>query len=392
MIQPAERLEKLPPYVFAVAAQRIRKMTTDGIDVIRLDIGSPDKPPPDTVINQLIESVHNPKIHGYSGYQGTPAFRKAIAQYYQKRFGVTVEPEREVLPLLGSKEGIINLCLAYLNPGDLVLVPDIGYPSYSMGARLTGAEIYWLPLTRENGFVADLSQVPEAIADRAKFLWVNYPNNPTGVVISNQQYDQIMRFCAQHDILLVSDNPYVEVTFDGCVAGSALQSPDALNHAVEFVSFSKTYNMAGWRLGAAVGNREVIQKLLQIKSNVDSGHFLAIYEAGITAIEDTTESWEHERNHIYQQRRDRVLEALPQIGLDADVPKGSLYIWAYVENGSGLDYAEAALEHAHVALAPGSAYGPGGERYIRISVSVPDDRLDAALNRLKEWYPRSQFA
>lgn len=392
MIQPAKRLENLPPYVFAVAGQHIRKMTAEGIDVIRLDIGSPDKPPPEAVTQRLVQAAQNPGNHGYAGYQGTPAFRKAVAHYYQQRFGVTVDPEREILPLIGSKEGIINLCLAYLNPGDIVLIPDISYPSYAMGAHLTGAEIYWMPLDRESGFIPDVTQVPDDIAKRAKFLWINYPNNPTGTVISDEQYAAITDFCIQYDILLVSDNPYVEITFDDYIAGSALQPANALSTTLEFISFSKTYNMAGWRLGAAVGNHEVIRRLLQIKSNMDSGHFLAIYEAGITAIEETTETWEQERNHIYKQRRDRILEALPQIGLDADIPKGSLYIWAYVENGNGLDYAEAALENAHVALAPGSAYGPGGERYIRISVSVPDDRLEAALNRLKDWYPRSSFA
>ena len=315
MIESAARLNNLPPYVFAVVGQKIRQMTIDGIDVIRLDIGSPDKPPPPAVIDTLISASQNPGNHGYSGYQGTPPFRQAVAAYYQRRFGVSLDSDKEVLPLIGSKEGIINLALAYLNPGDVVLVPEIGYPSYTMGAQLTGADIHWMPLSPGNDFLPDLSQIPAEIAEKAKFLWVNYPNNPTGMAVSANDYAHMVAFCQQHNILLVSDNPYVEITYDGFISGSPLQIPGAIETTIEFMSLSKTYNMGGWRLGAAVGNSAVIKKLLQIKSNVDSGHFLAIYEAGVTALQTTSSDWEQERNRVYQQRRDRIMQVLPQIGL-----------------------------------------------------------------------------
>jgi LL-diaminopimelate aminotransferase len=383
---PANRLTNLPPYVFAVIGQRIRQMVTDGIDVIRLDIGSPDFPPAPAVIESLTQSAHKPDKHGYSGYQGTPAFRQAVARYYDRRFGVQLDPNHEVLPLIGSKEGIVNLCLAYLNEGDTALVPNIGYPSYAMGARMAGADIQWVPLQAEHGFRPDVSLIPQEVAGRAKIFWINYPNNPTGAVIDGTDYDQIVAFCRENSILLASDNPYVEITYDGYRAGSVLQSPGAMDVAVEFMSFSKTYNMAGWRLGAAVGNADILKTLLQVKSNIDSGHFLSIYDAGITALDQTTASWEHERNSIYERRRDRVMAALPDIGLRAHPPQGAIYIWAQVDAADGGAYTETALAQAHVAVAPGGAYGPGGERFVRISLSVPDNRLDEALNRLREWY------
>ncbi len=388
MFAPANRLKNLPPYAFAVIGQRIRQMTQEGIDVIRLDIGSPDQPPPPAVIESLTHSANQPGNHGYSGYQGTPAFRRAIARYYERRFEVILDVEKEVLPLVGSKEGIVNLGLALLNEGDIVLVPDIGYPSYSMGARLADAEVYWLPLREESGYLPDLSIIPADIASRAKILWINYPNNPTGAVAELSHYQEMVNFCRANHILLASDNPYVEVTFDGYRADSVLQAENAKDIAVEFMSFSKSYNMGGWRLGAAVGNAEVLKMLLQVKSNVDSGHFLAVYDAGITALEYTTPEWEYTRNLIYQKRRNRVLEVLPSIGLHARKSQGSIYVWARVEKGDGMDYANAALDEAHVSIAPGGIYGPGGEDYVRISLGVLDDHLQTALERLQVWYAK----
>jgi LL-diaminopimelate aminotransferase len=363
-------------------------MTAQGIDVIRLDIGSPDQPPPLPVIESLAQSAHNPDHHGYSGYTGTPEFRQAVSRFYDRRFGVKTNSDTEVLPLLGSKEGIINLCLAYLNEGDIALVPDIGYPSYAMGARLTGAEIHWLPMLAENHFLPDLDAIPADVAQKAKILWLNYPNNPTGVGAPMSFYEKAVNFCRANDILLISDNPYVEITFDGYRAGSVLEVPGAMECSVELMSFSKTYNMGGWRLGAAVGNAEVIKALLQVKSNVDSGHFQAVYDAGITALDDTTEEWAVERNALYERRRDMVLAALDDIGLDAHKPQGSIYIWAKVREGDGKTYVQHALEEAHVSLGPGDAYGPGGVPYVRISLSVHDERLAEALERLKRWHNR----
>ncbi len=383
---PATRLKTLPPYPFALLNARTRELKIQGHDVIGLDIGSPDMPPPDCVIDALNRSAREAGNHGYSGYKGTPAFRSAIADYYQQRFGVTLDPEQQIVPLLGSKEGIVNLSLAYLDQGDAALVPDVSYPSYTMGARLAGAGFHYLPVDAEGGYLPDFDTVPTSALQNAKLLWVNYPNNPTGATAELDFYQRAVDFCNEHDLLLASDNPYVEVTYDGYVAGSALQAQNAMNCTIEFISFSKSHNMAGWRLGAAVGSTEAINTLLQVKTNVDSGHFRPIYDAGIVALEQVSRQWIEQRNAIYQRRRDHILATLPQIGLSAQKTKGSLYVWAHVENGDGGSYAEAALVRAHVSVAPGQMYGPGGVNYIRISLGISDERLEEALDRLKSWY------
>ncbi|MBZ0288473.1 MAG: aminotransferase class I/II-fold pyridoxal phosphate-dependent enzyme, partial [Anaerolineae bacterium] len=286
----------------------------------------------------------------------------------------------------GSKEGIVNLALAYLDPDDVVLIPDISYPSYHIGAHMTGASIHWLPINEAGGFLPDLDAIPADVAARAKILWINYPNNPTGATADLDFYQRAVDFCATHHILLASDNPYVDVTFDGYRAGSVLQATGARRTAIEFMSFSKTYNMGGWRLGAAVGNAEALQTLLQIKSNMDSGHFIPIYDAGVVALDHTEQAWIDDRNALYERRRDRIFEVLPHIGLSARKTKGSIYIWGRVESGSGEAYVKEALAKAQVSIAPGAAYGPGGGDSVRISLSVPDDRLEVALDRLKTWY------
>lgn len=380
------RLNNLPPYVFSVIGDRIRQMQTDGIDVFRLDIGNPDMPPPDSVIETLSLAAKNHANHGYTGYRGVASFRQAIAEYYAKRFGVELHPDQQVLPLIGTKEGIVNLCMAYIDSGDTVLVPDIGYPAYGMATILAGGQNIWVPLRAENGFKPDLSAISEEQLLKAKILWVNYPNNPTGVTIGLTDYRKLLDICLQYDILLASDNPYMDIMFDGNVAHSLLEATTPpYKNAIEFFSFSKSYNMAGWRLGAAVGDAEAIDRLLRVKSNIDSGHFKAIYEAGITALQ-TPQTWIDTRNQIYQERRDCILEALPQIGLKAERPEGTLYIWAKVESGNVADYIEKALIEAHVSLAPGEAYGPGGKDYVRLSVGVPNHRLEQALKQLKDWY------
>jgi LL-diaminopimelate aminotransferase len=388
----AARLDNLPPYIFAVLGERLRKMEIEGVDVIRLDIGSPDMPPAKHVMETLAKAASNPDNHGYSGYRGLPAFRHSVSRYYERRFEVRINPETQVLPLLGSKEGIVNLCLGYLDRGDIVLIPDIGYPSYMQGARLAGAEIYWMPVRAETGYLPDFDTIPDDIASRAKLMWLNYPNNPTGATAEIDFYRTAVEFCTRHDILLASDNPYVEVTFDGYTAPSALQALGVTEHVIEFISFSKSHNMAGWRLGAAVGSVKALQTLLRVKSNMDSGHFNAIYEAGIDALDNTPQSWLDERNMVYQRRRDQFLEILPEIGLMAEKPLGSLYLWAKPTRMDARSYVEQALVEAHVSLAPGGAYGPGGEDYLRISVGVSNERFEESLNRLKVWYSAQQYA
>jgi LL-diaminopimelate aminotransferase len=382
----AERITNLPIYVFAALGERLRAMQRAGIDVIRLDVGSPDMPPPEAVIEALYRAASQPGNHGYSGYRGIPRFREAVARYYARRFGVSLDPETEVLPLLGSKEGIVNLCLAYLDRGDAALIPDIGYPSYAQGTRLAAAEICWMPTAQVNGYAPDFAQISPEAAARSKLLWVNYPNNPTGATVDLDFYARALGFCAQHDILLASDNPYVDVTFDGYVAPSALQVADAKAHTVEFISLSKSHNMAGWRIGAAVGSSHALNQLLNVKSNMDSGHFPAIYEAAAFALDNTEQDWIDARNQVYRQRRDRIIAALPRMGLSAQCPQGSLYVWAESQHIDAGTYVEEALTEAHVSLAPGEAYGPGGTRYLRFSVGISDARLDEAITRLSAWY------
>lgn len=386
MPSQSQRLSNLPPYVFAVISERIRQLEKSGTDIVRLDIGNPDMPPPDHVIEALAKSAQQPGNHGYGGYRGTPGFRQAVADYYQQRFGVSLDPETEVLPLIGSKEGIVNLALAFLDKGDVALVPDVGYPSYDMGTRMAEAEVYWLPVNEQNRYIPDLDAIPADVAKRAKILWVNYPNNPTGATADLDFYRKAVTFCLDHDVLLASDNPYADITFDGYSAPSALAVPDARRCTLEFFSLSKSHNMAGWRIGAAVGSASALKSLLQVKSNVDSGHFRPIYDAAAEALNNTPRDWINQRNLIYQARRDRVLAALPQIGLEARKQAGSLYVWAKVLDGNVTAYVEQALVSAHVSIAPGGAYGPGGNDYVRISLGTPDDRLDTALERLKKWY------
>lgn len=389
MPDPAHRLNNLPPYVFSTIAQRVQALTTEGHDVIRLDIGSPDGMPPPAVIDTLVQSVQRPDKHGYASFAQASGFRQAVADFYHRRFGVMLDPNTQVLPLLGSKEGIVNLCLAVLNPGDLALVPDVGYPAYSRGVLLAGAEVGWLPLRPDNNFLVDFDAVSAEERSRARMLWMNYPNNPTGAVADQHFFQRAVEYCRTHNIVLVSDNPYCEITFDDCEAGSALTAAGTADGIIEMISFSKSYNMAGWRLGAAVGDSALLKALQQLKSNVDTNHFLPIYEAGVAALEQTSDAWAAERNDIYRRRRDLVIEALPAAGLVPNRPQGAIYVWARVQRGGGNDYAQACLEGAHVSLTPGEAFGPGGKDYVRISLCVPDNRLETAMDRLRNWYTSS---
>ncbi|MEL7432623.1 MAG: aminotransferase class I/II-fold pyridoxal phosphate-dependent enzyme [Chloroflexota bacterium] len=386
MPSKAQRLENLPPYVFATISQQVREMQLRGIDIIRMDIGSPDLPPVDFVMDALDESARQPNAHGYSGYRGIPRFREAVARYYKNRFDVTLNPETQVLPLIGSKEGIVNLTFAYIDRDDVALIPAIGYPSYAMGTQLAGGTICYVPMPAESSFLLDMDAITSEQAKKAKLLWCNYPNNPTGAVADLAFYERVVAFCKEHDILLASDNPYCDVTYDGYQAPSALQVEGALDTTIEFMSMSKTFNMAGWRLGAAVGSAEAIKNLLHMKSNVDSGHFIAAYDAGIAAMDEITDAWLAERNAIYQERRDIVMAGLADAGLEATTPRASLYIWARVQGMSAIDYVNSARDEAHVSIAPGAAYGPDGKDYVRISVTNTAERLQEGMQRLKTWY------
>jgi LL-diaminopimelate aminotransferase len=384
----AERLRALPAYPFALITQRVAELNAQGADIINLDVGSPDMPPPKLVIDTLSDAAHRSDSHGYSGYRGTPGFRQAVADYYARRFGITLNPNTHVLPLMGSKEGIVNLSLAYLDRGDISLVPEVGYPAYSMGARLAGASVHWVPNPESLGYLIDFDALEHTLPANAKLIWLNYPHNPTGAVADDAFYARAADFCRRHDLLMASDNPYVDVTFDGFRAGSALKPAGALDIGIEFITFSKTFNMAGWRLGAAVGSPDVLRALLTVKSNMDSGHFLPVYEAGEAALEEVPDEWIAARNMVYQRRRDRILGAMPRIGLAPFRPLGALYVWGRVLDPSldGARYVEEALMTAHVSMAPGAIYGPGGTQYVRMSVCTVDDRLEQALDRLERWY------
>ncbi len=384
----APRLRNLPNYPFAVLGQRIQQMRAEGRSIIRLDMGSPDMPPSSAVIEALAESASRPNTHGYSGYTGTPEFRKAIANYYQRRFDVTVDPNTEVLPLIGSKEGIVNMMMASVGSGDLVLVPSLAYPAYAMGAQLAEADVVEMPLRPENGYLPVLEDISPEDREHARMLWLNYPNNPTGAFCSREFYAEAVEFCRKHNIMLCSDNPYLEVVFDGRPhAPSALEAPNAKDVTIEFVSLSKSHNMAGWRLGAAVGNKEAIASLLVVKSNMDSGHFKAIYDAGVVALETTPQEWIDARNARYAARRDRIIEVAPQIGLEIDEPpEGSLYVWARVQDGDDLSYTDNALNATGVSITAGSIYGEDGHGYVRISLGIGEEELEDALQRLIKWW------
>jgi LL-diaminopimelate aminotransferase len=378
----SERLRQLPPYHFADAAARIAARRASGVDVISLAMGDPDLPTPDPVIERLCETARDPINQLYPEYLGMAEFRQAIARWFLGRFKVSLDPEREVVPLIGSKEGLAHLSLALLDPGDLALVPDPCYPVYGAGSVLAGASNYSVPLLAERGFLPDLEAIPAEIARRAKLLWLNYPNNPTGATAPAEFFHQAVRFAQEYDVLLVHDMAYADVSFDGYRPLSLLEIPGAREVAAEFHSFSKSYNMAGFRLGMLVGNAEVVQALGQLKTNIDTGIFRPLQYAAIEALALPSE-WIAQRNLIYQRRRDLLVAACQSLGLQVETPKASLYLWPKVPPGqTSQEYAFALLDRVGVFVTPGTNFGPGGEGYLRLSLTVPDDRLEEAIARL----------
>lgn len=381
----AQRVANLPPYVFAGLEKRIADLAAAGKDVIRLDIGSPDQPPSPQIIEALYQSAKNPTHHGYAGFFGIPQLRRAITDYYLHRFGVELDIKTQVLPLIGSKEGIFNLALAYVDPGDVVLIPDPGYPTYTSGARLAGGEIYYVPLEEKRGWLPDLDAIPQDYLKRAKILWLNYPNNPTTATATLEFFERAVAFARKNDILLVHDNPYADVCFDGYVAPSLLQVPGATEIALEFNSLSKSHNMGGWRVGMVVGNAEAIGTLSRLKTNIDSGLFRAVQDATVEALTGDQE-WLSERNDVYAHRRDIVLKGLSEAGLSANTPKGTIYVWAKVPSGfTSADFCNRLLDEAGVSLTPGPAFGQHGEGYVRISLGQKTERIVEAMERLKNF-------
>jgi len=384
-MQLAKRIENLPPYLFVYISRRIAEKRARGEDVISFAIGDPDIPTPQNIIERLCQAAQDPANHRYPESNGLPQLRQAISSWYQRRFGLSFDPDKEVLPLIGSKEGIGHVALCFIDPGDLALVTDPGYPVYSIGTMFAGGDCHFLPLIEENDFLPDLDHVPAEVAQRAKLLWINYPNNPTAAVADLDFFERVVAFAKRHELAVCHDAPYTEVAFDGYRPPSFLQAPGARDVGVEFHSLSKSYNMTGWRIGMVVGNEEIVGALTRVKSNLDSGIPQAIQYAAVEALLGDQDCIE-EHNAIYQRRRDLVVETLAKIGLRTKPPRASLYVWARIPEGyTSLDFCTKLLDETSVVVTPGSGYGKNGEGYIRLSLTIPDDRLEEGLSRMERW-------
>jgi LL-diaminopimelate aminotransferase len=385
-LTPAQRLQKLPPYVFARLDELKAQAREQGIDLIDLGMGNPDGPVPQAVVDAGIMAMKDPANHRYPPFEGTPSFRKTIAEWYKRRYQVDLDPDKEALPLLGSKEGLTHLALAYIDPGDVVLVPSPAYPAHFRGPLIAGGEIYPLPMTEANNWLFDLDAVPEEIAEKAKVLYFNYPNNPTAATAPREFFEKVVDFGLRHHVLLVHDLCYAELAFDGYKPVSMLQIPGAREIGVEFHTLSKTYSMAGWRVGFVVGNREIIQNLRTLKTNLDYGLFAAIQKAAETALQlpDTEIVAVQDR---YRSRRDFMLKGLGELGWPVErwVTRATMYLWLPVPAGeTSTDFALRLLEKTGVVVTPGSAFGSEGEGYMRISLICSEDRMTEALNRMQE--------
>ena len=384
-MRPSSRLERIPPYLFAELERKIAAKRAEGIDVISLGIGDPDTPTYAPIVAAAQRAVADPSTHTYPSNRGRAEFREAVAAFYQRRFGVTLDPDTEVMPAIGAKECIFNLNLAFLDPGDAALAADPGYPVYTGGPLMAGADAVLMPLAPERGFAPDLGAISDADLKRARLMFFNYPNNPTGAIVPDGLFEQVVEVAGRADFLAVHDNAYSETTYDGYVAPSFLATPGAKEVGVEVFSLSKGYNMTGWRCAAIVGNAEAIAQYWRLKSNIDSGMFEAIQLAGAAALAPELDADVRAMNAVYQRRRDLVCDALAQAGVKVNPPKGTIYIWAPVPDGfeSAAAYCEHVLEQAAVVISPGGAYGPNGEGFFRISLTTPDDRLLEAVERIR---------
>ncbi len=383
-MRPSERLARIPPYLFAELERKVAAKRAAGVDVISLGIGDPDMPTFAPIVAAAQAAVADPGTHRYPSNRGRPEFRAAMCDFYERRFGVTLDPEAQVMAAIGAKECIFNLSLAFLDPGDLALAADPGYPVYTGGPILAGAEPSIMPLLPERGFAPDLGAIDADVAERAQLMFVNYPNNPTGAVAPEGFFAELVDFARGHDILLVHDAAYTETTYDGYVAPSFLATPGALDVGVEVFSLSKGYNMTGWRCAALLGNAQAIETYWRLKTNIDSGLFEAVQLAGAAALQPAVDAEVGRMNEIYARRRDLVCDALGHIGVDVTPPRATIYVWAPVPVGfaSAAAYCEHVLEEAAVVISPGGAYGPSGEGWFRISLTTPDERLVEAVERL----------
>ena len=382
-IEKAKRIEQIPPYLFAEIDKKKRELRQKGIDLIDLGIGDPDLPTPKPIIERLKIAAENPQNHRYPSYEGMIEFRTAVAQWYERRFNVKLDPGTEVLSLIGSKEGIAHIPLAFVNPGDYVLVPDPGYPVYRVSTLFAGGIPYFLPLRKENGFLPKLSEIPKKVAERTKILFINYPNNPTSAIAEKPFFEEVVAFAHRYQIIVCHDAAYSEIAFDGYKPLSFLEVEDAKEAGIEFHSLSKTFNMTGWRIGFAVGHSEIVSGLGRVKTNIDSGLFQAIQEAGIEALNhfDTPLP---EIIKIYERRRDVMVKGLREIGLEVDRPKATFYLWIQVPRGhTSAQFATLLIEQAGIVATPGNGFGDAGEGYIRMALTVDEPRLKEAIERLK---------
>lgn len=383
-IQYAERIRTLPPYLFAAIDDMKRKAIERGMDIINLGIGDPDLPTPGPIIETLRRAAGDPRHHQYPSYDGMLSFRTAVAEWYRRRFGVALDPTSEVLTLIGSKEGIGHIPLAFLDPGDVVLVPSPGYPVYPVATSFAGGTSYFMPLVKQNGFLPDLDVIPKDVAQKAKLMFLNSPNNPTSVVAGKEFFKKVVGFAREHQIIVCHDAAYSEIYYDGQRPASFLEAEGAKDVGVEFHSLSKTYNMTGWRIGFAVGRQEVIAGLGKVKTNIDSGVFQAIQEAGITALQLDDSITEGLRK-VYQERRDVLVPGLKKLGLELDTPPAAFYVWIGVPKGfTSASFTAHLIEKAGIVTTPGNGFGEPGEGYIRMTVTTTRERLAEAVDRLQK--------
>jgi LL-diaminopimelate aminotransferase len=383
-VRTATRIEKLPPYLFAEIDRKVAEARARGADIISFGVGDPDLPSPAHVVEALAQAARNPVTHRYPSYTGMPRFRESIANWYERRFGVRLDPSEEVQPLVGSKEGIFHLPIAFVDPGDVVLVPDPAYPVYETGTILAHGRPYLLPLLPSNGFMPELERVPRDVVESATVLWLNYPSNPTAATVEEEFFQRAVDFCRSNELLLAHDAAYTEITFDGYVAPSALRADGAMECTVEFHSLSKMYNMTGWRIGWVAGAPAAIEALKRLKTNIDSGIFGAVQEAGIAALDGPQD---HLKQTVarYQHRRDLLCDGLKSMGIVVEPPRGSIYLWVPVPDGhTSESFTTFLLDEAAIVVAPGTGYGPSGEGFVRFSLTISDERLEEGVERLRE--------
>ena len=379
----ARRLDQVPPYLFAELERQISAKRRQGIDVISLGIGDPDLPTPEAVVEAAAAALRDPETHQYPTNHGTEEFRDAAARFYRDRFGVELDPATEVIPVLGGKEAVGHIAMACLDPGGLSLSPEPGYPPYTSGPVFAGADVHYLPLTEDNGFFPDLDAIPDEIAARANLLYLDYPNNPTGAILPDGGFERAVEFGRRHDVIVVHDNAYSEITFDGYVAPSFLETPGAKEVGVEIFSLSKGWNMTGWRCGLVAGNAQIVERYREMKANLDSGLFEAIQRAAVIALTEER-GFPRRMSEVYARRRDLLVQALSEIGLEVEPPEATPYFWVRVPAGhTSASFTSLVLERANVVVSPGPSYGPSGEGFVRLSLTVPDERLEEAVRRIE---------